>query len=152
MTTLAAIIRRVESSDGTAVMRFEPACYQAVVNGHGDAYCLHPAIIVDRIMAANRCSLDTAHMIFATSWGDYQWMGFLLFSDEGGYTGSIAELLGNPDTQDDLFARWCARHGFDPRGGLPDDAGCARFAQLYNGPGAVDSYVAAMKRAAAQLA
>ncbi len=153
--TLAAIIRRVESSDGTAVMRFEPGAYQAVVNGHGDAYALNPAIIIDRIMAANRCSLPTAHMIFSTSWGDYQDMGFEIYGElcvAPDRVPSIREWLADTNLQDDAMAKWCRLHGFDAGGPLPADNELARFAQLYNGPGNVPGYVAAMKKAAAQLA
>ena len=42
-------------------------------------------------------------------------------------------------------------HGFHAQAPLPDDDHLATFARLYNGPGAVESYVAMMKAAAARL-
>ncbi len=65
---------------------------------------------------------------------------------------SIREWLADTNLQDDAMAKWCRLHGFDATGPLPADGELARFASLYNGPGDVPGYVAAMKRAAAQLA
>ncbi len=148
--TLAAVVRRVESSDGAAVMRFEPACYQAVVAGKAEGvYARNVTGILDSIVHANLCSAATAQMIFATSWGEYQFMGFLLYSSELDWNWPLVDFLADQNKQDTVFARWCARNGFDARNPLPADL--ERFARLYNGPGNVDGYVAALKKAAAAI-
>ena len=152
--TLAAVIRRVESSDGDAIMRFEPACYEAVRTGMAGGYALHPHEILDAIMTANRCSIPTAQAIFATSWGDYQAMGFTLYGDwcvAPAHVPSIREWLADQDLQDRAFAAWCKRHGFDATDPLPSDPEILRFARIYNGPGAVDAYAARMKAAAVAI-
>jgi hypothetical protein len=155
MVTLAAVVRRVESADGRALVRFEPACYQALQQGRGGLYALRPTEILEHIASANLCSPDTARMIFATSWGLYQDMGFELYGElcvSPDVVPSIAQWLGDAGLQDRMFAKWCSSHGFHAEVPLPDDPHLQAFARLYNGAGQVDSYVALMKKAEAALA
>ncbi len=153
--SLAAAVRRMESSDGAAVMRFERGCLAALEEGRGELYALRPEEVLRQIAAANRCSPDTARMIFATSWGDYQDMGFEIYGElclPPDPVPGIREWLADKELQDRAMARWCRLHGFDSAGPLPGDAELARFARLYNGPGQVETYVALVKKAAAALA
>lgn len=148
--TLADIIKHIESSGDPNAMRFEPGCYSALQEGNGHLYALQPDQILTTIGRVNHCSPATAEMIFSTSWGLYQDMGFELYGELCvDNPPTILAWLSSEMMQDAAVAKWCATHGFNAAGPLPDDSECARFARLYNGPGAVADYVTKMKAAAA---
>lgn len=152
--TLAAVVRQVESSTGKAQIRFEDGAYAAVQEGRANVYALQPIEIMDRIATANRCSPATAKMIFCTSWGEYQDMGFEIYGElcvPPDVVPSIWEWLADTGLQDRMFTKWCFTRGFHAQGPLPDDDHLAAFARAYNGPGDVTNYVSMMKAAAAAL-
>lgn len=153
--TLSSVIRLVEASGNFGALRFEPGCYAALQNGRGRLYALHPTEILEAIATANRCSPPTAQMIFATSWGVYQDMGFELYGElcvAPDHVPSIKEWFADEAMQDRAFVKWCGLHRFHADQPLPSDDEIARFAGLYNGPGDIPRYVAQMKSTAASLA
>lgn len=145
---LSSVIRAVEASGNFGAMRFEPGCYAALMEGRGRLYALHPTEILEAITTANRCSTSTAQMIFATSWGVYQDMGFELYGElcvAPDHVPSIKEWFADEDMQDRAFTKWCVLHRFKADVPLLDEGEMARFASLYNGPGDVLGYVGRMK-------
>ena len=124
--TTYEIIRRIESSDFPMAMRFEPSVYAR--DGASEQ-------IVKRIMKYNRCSRATAKMIYATSWGGTQIMGFNLYHPNYGLSISVGEFLNSEDAQRALFNLFCAANNIDfsveqlAQSNVLRD----RFARFYNG-------------------
>ena len=148
------VVKRVESGNGSALLRFEPDCYRALQLGQAHLYASSPDMVLGVIERVNRCTVATAEMIFASSWGLYQDMGFELYGElfPAISAPTVWDWLGRPVLQDLAFGTWCTRHGFQDQGRLPAPSELARFAREYNGPDAVDQYSAWMTAAAAQLA
>ena len=148
--TLAQVIKQVESASGRALVRFEPDCYKALQIGQAHLYASDPLGTLATIERANRCSPATAEMLFASSWGLYQDMGFELWGELMPNV-TVWDWLAQVELQDGAFIDWCKRRQFDPQGPLPSDSECARFAHAYNGPGDVVRYVNLMQAASAAL-
>lgn len=137
---LSDVIAGVESSDNIMAMRFEPAMY-----GNAPGWAKNQ---LTYIHAANPwASPETGLMIASTSWGRYQILGANIYAF-GAYNSPIAAFLASSSDQESVFHDFIGPHGYHPE----DDtsvwniAEFGAFAAFYNGPGAVDAYVAAMKR------
>jgi hypothetical protein len=126
ITSLSQLIAEVESADNQYAMRNEPAHKPA------DEF-------VSQARTYNACSLDTAHMICATSWGKYQMMGDNLYWL--GYKGSVGAFLCNPETQLNFFNLYIAKRKIDYKlmEMLADNTKLLHFATLYNGNGSAYS-------------
>lgn len=139
MITLAQVLSRVESSDNPYALRFEPATHQDVVQGRFSQ-------AVSRAQIANSCSLATAQIIAATSWGRYQIMGFNMYADPG--RPSVGLFLGSPAEQTYELSKFLGPLDHDPGEDaawiMSDVNKRQNFASRYNGTGNVASYATAM--------
>jgi hypothetical protein len=141
---LCAIIRRDESNDNPFALRFERKVFNNVTNDGK----ITP--VLARIMEIHHCSGDTARMIYSTSWGAFQIMGFNLYNSRFGYTGTIASFLNDTDAQGDLYALFLQEDGINWKWNdiKSDETKLAQFAIKYNGS---TDYVANMQQAAKEL-
>lgn len=151
--TLSMVIRRVESSDGQNTIRFEHTCYTALVLGQGTLYTLNPNEVVIAIAKVNGCTIPTAQMIFATSYGDYQDMGFEIYGElfpDTATAPKLRDFWASIEMQDKAFGHWCGLHGFNPM--ATDFLGpwVENFARAYNGPDFVAPYAAKIRQTAAE--
>jgi hypothetical protein len=73
---LADVIAYVESRGDSFALRFEPATYTALTTG---AMTPEHADIVSAIATIHNCSVPTAQVIYSSSWGRFQIMGFNLY-------------------------------------------------------------------------
>ncbi len=127
--TLGMIIARIESHNNPQAMRFEPDMYARIL----------PNVFTDPIIAhiknIHDCSFHTATVIYSTSYGLYQIMGFNLFDPKGfNFTSSLIDFCDNPIKQDAAFAHFVIEKkiNFLPTE-LCDDANRQKFALAYNG-------------------
>lgn len=90
---LFTLIGRVETANDSHQLRFEPTVF-AKVNTPG-TYSDRAHAIVALIQKANACSLGTARMIFSTSWGEVQMMGFNIYG-ACGFKGRVVDFLTDP--------------------------------------------------------
>lgn len=75
---LSDVIAWIESRGNPHALRFEPGVYARLTNG---AMTPAHAEIVKRIVSIHNCSIPTAQVIYSTSFGLYQLMGFNLYAD-----------------------------------------------------------------------
>lgn len=127
--SVAQIIAHVETGNNPHELRFEPATYSALPMNPPPA----KAQILVNIAHLHHCSSGTARMIYSTSWGKYQMMGFNLYGMLG-YQGNIFQYAEDDAAQDQTFERFvtlnkivCTVDDFK------DPAKRAHFAQVYNG-------------------
>lgn len=138
---LGDIIGAIESGGNPRALKFERATFEA---NHAPVWGAFAAVS-STIKRANGCDDTTAEMIYSTSWGIFQFMGFVLYVDHG-WTKSIFDFVDNPVLQREMFATHVHRLNiaFDPSelAGTSADAISKRqlFALKYNGPGNVDAY------------
>lgn len=144
MQTIADVIGAIESSNNPAAMRFEFSTYQhAPIASH----------IIDTIMECNLCNVATARMIYATSWGEFQLMGFNLYSpDICAYRNNIARYLVQSHDQFVTFDSYLFRMPLNLKltsqsnAVLFDDPNLrVQFARLYNGNGNFQAYADKIK-------
>lgn len=134
---LADVIERIESSGNQYAQRFE-RLHLGVSK---------PALLA-AIQAANRCSIATADVFASMSHGLYQLMGFRLYGDPKethknfGYRGGIVAFLNDRTLQRSLFTGYVVAAGvnFSIAELISDPAKRAKFAEEYNGPGAIADY------------
>jgi hypothetical protein len=129
--SLFDLIRSVESPRAHDVIRFEPLVYKRFEN---PAYENQHAVIMSKIKRFNQCSDATARMIFSTSWGEAQIMGFNIY-DICKFQSSIYLFLQDILQQQIAFNAFVSyreiRHRPEE---LADSAEKrARFARIYNG-------------------
>jgi hypothetical protein len=149
---LRNVIAQLESGYNVYAMRFEPNFYQRIrarFDDAGDESARNAMRLYVKIHGYTP-SKDTMAAICATSWGMYQILGWNLFVY--GLIGvPLPEWQKNPVIQDSSFDAFLARNGFDGWGDRPynqiSDSEKRQFARMYNGPGNVVGYVAAMDRA-----
>lgn len=121
-----AIISRIESRGQYYAMRFERRVFNAITNAGGNA-------ITEKIRTLHSCSQDTAKVIYSSSFGAYQIMGFNLYGMLE-YQGKFIDFMLNKQVQNDLFQSFLISKGiaFSPSE-LLDEANRMRFALRYNG-------------------
>ncbi len=128
--TLWDIIARVESNNNLEALRFEPEYYQRrVARNDWDN------TIIQNIRAANACSLGTARMIYCTSWGAVQIMGFNLYN-AGGFKFSVAKFLAGEHYQVNEFRRFLKGNSlthYTPEILKISEDARIHFAKVYNG-------------------
>ena len=127
------IIAWVESKNNPHAMRFEPGVYNGFTSKRlSDAW--HNAL------AFNDCSEGTADMIYSTSFGATQIMGFNLY--DGLYNGDVVKFMDDPIAQAVAFDSFCASKQIkctvDDIAGFPVLR--SHFAKVYNGD--ADAYAA----------
>ena len=132
---LAQIIAAVESDNNPHAMRFEVATFQRAMD--------RPEIVLRVAEQNHRCSHDTARIIYATSWGLYQIMGFNLY-DPAGYefTGDIVSYLLDEEEQLLSLQAFLERKDIDftVQEIIDDPVRRSKFITAYNGPGDTDGY------------
>ncbi len=129
MVTLESIISDIESAGNRYAMRFEPHVYERTqITTRYDA-------AVNAAKARNKCSLETARVIVATSWGKFQVMGFNLYDPNGlNYPGFVGAYTNSDTDQVATFKTFCqAKNIYFTPSDLLDDALALRFARVYNG-------------------
>lgn len=144
MTTVADVIGGIESDHNPAELRFEYLAYErAPVAG----------MIIDAIKECNLCSIATARMIYATSWGEFQIMGENLYDPRVcAYRNNIARYLVQSGDQVVTFNSFLFRMPLGVR--LKSDSPASlfsdpnlrmQFARLYNGPENFQAYADKIK-------
>jgi hypothetical protein len=141
MITLSQVIAEVESSSNPFAVRFESEMYknlsERILRNH------EIMIILSRIRNYNKCDMDTAGMIFCTSWGLYQIMGENIYSDNIRYYRDIFSFLIDKDEQDIAFQRFTIQNEIyypDVSEMIGNDTELTKFAKCYNGPGEIENY------------
>lgn len=133
---LAQLIAQVESGNDFRAFRFEPQTFQNISNRPVTA-------ALTKIIECNHVSLATARVIYASSWGMYQIMGFNLYAL--GFMGHVIEFANDPSLQLAAF-HWFldANHiNWTLKDIMADDNKLRMFAVAYNGS---DAYAARMKQ------
>lgn len=125
--TLARVIADVESNSRYGALRFERRIFNRITD-QGST----PVTVA--IAKACNCSSDTAKMIYSTSWGAFQIMGFNIYDKGIGYTGDISTFLFNQDTQVAAFNTFIKTKGIEYSiEDLKDEHTRNTFAVTYNG-------------------
>lgn len=124
---LARVIADVESNSRYGALRFERRVFNRITD-QGST----PVTVA--IAKACNCSSDTAKMIYSTSWGAFQIMGFNIYDKAIGYTGDISTFLFNQDTQVAAFNTFIKTKGIEYSiEDLKDEHTRNTFAVTYNG-------------------
>jgi hypothetical protein len=129
---LGQIIMHVESSGFSGALRFEPKVYDGIKSVEtGPEFDT-----IAKIARLNICNIDTARILYATSFGLYQIMGYNLYGM--GLHRSISDFLAGPNArilQDAMFAKFLAGRGinFTWKEMLVDPDKLNLFALHYNG-------------------
>jgi hypothetical protein len=139
MKTLEDIISQIESGDNLYAMRFEPHVFERMhqTNRYGAAVAV--------AKQQNRCTLETARVICATSWGRFQIMGFNLYDPALGepfpFLNPIGAYLESIIWQSRHFKAFCDKKDilFTVEELIGDPAKVLKFARTYNG---ADEYAA----------
>lgn len=129
---LRDVFARIESGGNPFAIRFEPSTWAR--NNFQSLFT--------RVVNANKCDVNTARMLLASSFGLYQIMGFNLYNPGiCDYRGPIALFLNNVSDQNKAMDAFldAANIRVTPSQ-LYDPATRARVARLYNGPGDVSAY------------
>ena len=93
---LSKIVASVESLNNIHALRFEEKLYTSYQKRK---------VKTDIVRLINKCSLRTAYMIMATSWGKYQILGYNLYNKLN-YDKPIGYYLNEPDEQDFTFIEY----------------------------------------------
>jgi len=126
------LIGWIESKNDFKAFRFEPVVYARLSRFTDDSRPL----LLQRIVNANNCSFGTARMIYSTSWGAYQIMGFNLYGQALDCKAKIADLLGDQMIQSLMFDRFLKTinaDGMTPRALALSPLARERLALKYNG-------------------
>jgi len=142
---LAQIIARVESTDNISAYRFEPGIFA------GDSVRNRNADIIERITRLNDCDIDSARVIFSSSYGLYQIMGFNIYASARADIGSVLDFWEDSALQGKLFFDFLTSHGINYTWSQLKSSPflLAQFARVYNGY--ASRYSLAMKQAAQEL-
>ncbi len=93
------LIAWIETKNNPEGIRFEPATYLRLTTGVMTP--MH-TVICQKIMDIHQCSLHTAQIIFCSSFGAIQLMGFNLYGTCH-YDRSIVHFMTNVDDQQNVF-------------------------------------------------
>jgi hypothetical protein len=90
---LATLIGYIESSGNMQAFRFEPATYAGNPQNS----------IIQSIQSIHSCSLSSANVIYSSSWGAQQIMGFNLYGPGFDYDRTVFNFLYSQDDQTSAF-------------------------------------------------
>jgi hypothetical protein len=110
MIDLAAIVAWIESRGNQYAIRFEPTVYSRLMTG---ALTSDHQDVINRIQAAHSCSVSTAAMIYSTSFGRYQLMGFNIYGKTFSYKARIFDYLNDANVQESSFNMFVKNMGID---------------------------------------
>jgi hypothetical protein len=129
------IIATIESNNNLSAMRFEPAVFSKTFTANNSQL-----EIIKKISLLNKCSISTAEMIYSTSWGACQIMGFNIYGL--GYDQSIYHFLSTLEDQKNIFEKFVTINqiNFTPEYLVRDKKRRDEFAEHYNGPGNIEIY------------
>lgn len=144
MNTVADVIGNIESAHNPAALRFEPLTYESAP---------YYGAVIDAIKECNLCSIETARMIYSTSWGEFQIMGMNLYDSRVcAYRNNIARYLVQSGDQFVTFDSFLFRMPLgvklksdSPSSLFSDPNLRAHFARLYNGPEDFQEYADKIK-------
>lgn len=144
MQTIADVIGAIESSHNPAELRFEPLTYENAP---------HVSDALKSIKECNLCSIETARMIYSTSWGEFQIMGEDLYNPRVcAYRNNIARYLVQSNDQFVTLDSFLFRMGLSiklkstsPATLFSDPNLRVQFARLYNGPENFQAYADKIK-------
>jgi hypothetical protein len=124
------IVSYVESRSNPLAIRFEPIVYGNISRVQTDAQ----KAIIQNIIKIHSCSNGTAQMIYSTSWGAIQMMGFNLYGDLA-YSKTVHDFQDDSIAQLDMFQKFIALKGiaFSVADIATDPNRKHLFAQKYNG-------------------
>lgn len=127
--TLWDIITKIESNCNSHAIRFEPRVFANVMSPTWGGY-----EVIRNIKKANPWASDaTVKMIYSTSWGAAQIMGFNIYAQ--GFLGDIAYFLGSDSAQRAAFHDFVTKKNIDMSPAqlahFPGER--IRFAATYNG-------------------
>jgi hypothetical protein len=139
------IISWVETKHNSSAVRFEPATYEKLSVARTDSQ----KAIIARIMQRNECSWGTALMIYSTSFGQVQLMGFNIYGPTVNYDSNVIEYCNEGSSQENSFLLFIRSVGLADITVAQLAASVVarhRFAITYNGsPEYADNIVAALK-------
>lgn len=137
MLTLAEVIAKVESANNQYALRFEPMTYDRLASSNIGVV----TPIMREIMNKNACSAHTSKMVYSTSFGLYQFMGFNLY-DRLQIGVSVGEFMANRLLQDRAFDKFVTLNkiNFTVVGLMASEDARLEFASRYNGPGNTKAY------------
>lgn len=95
------LIAWVETRGNFKSFRFEPATYAKLLLFRTDSQKLIIQKIVDCNGGASGCSWHTALIIYSSSWGAVQIMGFNLYGPVCNYMGNVSDFLQNVSVKSD---------------------------------------------------
>lgn len=143
--TLFQVIAWVETKHNSMALRFEPATYEKLSVNRTDSQ----KQIIANIMKKNACSWGTALMIYSTSWGETQLMGFNIYGPSVDYQGNVVNFCMSETAQKsgfDLFLKQVKLSDIAVDKLAVSKVTRMRFALAYNGsPTYADEIVAALK-------
>lgn len=152
--TLADVIGAIEDGSRIWPPRFEPGTYLNATGHRHETGKPLPTVqaIIECNGGAGICSIGTAEMLYATSWGRFQFMGMTLYSTVG-YKRSVLDFLNSLDDQNAAFDRFTVdgHIAFTVDELRADPAKREQFARVYNGPDAIEDYSAKIAEAIARL-
>lgn len=135
------VISKVESADNQHAIRFEPETFSRLVTLVQSPRSLamsqrQDAVnkILANICKIHGCSMGTAEMIYSSSWGSVQIMGFNLYSICD-YTKPVVDYMNTIDHQKACFARYLVvKHlQYSPQELSDNRQARLDFAMKYNG-------------------
>jgi len=144
--SLERVIRYVESSNDPHALRFEPGTYENL-----GALSSAQIALLDKIAHFNKCDFATAKVIYSSSFGYYQMMGFNIYSL--GFGDNIFSFCDSDAYQEDIFTDFLDSRAINlPWSELKaDQTKLLNFARVYNGPGDPQAYAARMRSVATEL-
>lgn len=138
MTTIADIVSYIETKGDPQALRFEPATYARLTDGN---FTKPHRAILQRIQDIHSCSLYTACMIYSTSFGAFQIMGFNLYGNAIKYNAPIFEYCSAASAQLQTFNAFIVAENltsYTPQVMAESKSMRETFADIYNG--SVDAY------------
>ena len=143
--TLFQVIAWVETKHNSMALRFEPATYQKLSTNRTDSQ----KAIIAKIMQRNACSWGTALMIYSTSFGETQLMGFNIYGPTVDYQGNVINFCMSETAQKSGFDNFLKQEKLTDitvTSLAASKVARMRFALTYNGsPTYADEIVAALK-------
>lgn len=137
--SLFDIVTYVESHGNPHSIRFEPGVYHSIAVQTTTAQ----KVILTEIVRIHDCSMGTAQMIYSTSWGAAQIMGFNLFGSLG-YKSPVWSFGDDEIAQVAMFELFCKQKEIEfTVEQLLNPADRNLFARKYNGD--TDAYSAMLK-------
>lgn len=91
-----------ETNANCKLFRFEPATYGKISTARDDSQ----KELIAAIQLHNAISWGSALMVYSTSWGDAQLMGFNLYGPKCSYQKSVIDFLCSLDDQREMFAKF----------------------------------------------